>query len=448
MNSIDNLPGIDKATVIPAGQHGISRRDFSEASLLVVKGLQRAGFAAFLVGGCLRDLLLGLKPKDFDVATDARPEEVRRIFRRSRIIGRRFKIVHVHFGREIIEVTTFRGHHEANNRLTRAPTREQSRKLDSAHSHSGMTLIDNVYGNIDEDAVRRDFTVNALYCSVNDFRLYDFHGGIDDLRERRLRILGDASERFREDPVRILRAIRFAAKLGFRLDEATETPLKELSHLLQAASSPRLFDELVKLSCGGHAVATFRMLREFGIDQALFSCPPVAEDEARDPPDRLVALALRNSDDRIARDLGVTPGFLLAALLWPTLRRKLDPVEGEPNLAHLLECAEQVFLDQLQYTAIPRRISYYSKEIWELQHRLQRKERRSAKYCFNHPRFRAAYDFLLLREQSGEDCDGMGQWWTDFQEVDEERRNLMIEQLRPRRRKRRRRRRKTGADKS
>ena len=443
MNSIDTLPGIEHAAVIPRGEHGISRKDISEAALRVIYGLQNAGFAAFLVGGCVRDLLLGLHPKDFDVATDAHPEDVRRIFRRSRIVGRRFKIVHVRFGREVIEVTTFRGHHEASNRFRDAPSREQSRELDSAHSHTGMTLIDNVYGDIDEDAGRRDFTANALYYSTDGFVVLDFHDGLRDLRERRLRIIGDAGERYREDPVRMLRAIRFAAKLEFSMDSETEAPIRELFHLLESASSPRLFDELLKLLCGGHAAETFRMLRDYGIDRALFSHGFVDGDEAMDPADRLVGLALRNSDDRIARGLGVTPGFLLAALLWPPLQRRLGRLEGGPHLMQLRECAEQVVLEQSQHTTIPRRISNVSKEIWELQIRLERKDRRSVNFCFEHPRFRAGYDFLLLREQSGEDCGGMGEWWTTFQDVDESQRTHMLEQLsarpKPRRRRRRRR---------
>lgn len=440
VNSIDTLPGIEHAAVIPRGEHGISRKDISKAALRVVYDLQNAGFAAFLVGGCVRDLLLGLHPKDFDVATDAHPEDVRRIFRRSRIVGRRFKIVHVRFGREVIEVTTFRGHHEASNRFRNAPSREQSRELDSAHSHTGMTLIDNVYGDIDEDAGRRDFTVNALYYSTDGFALFDFHDGLRDLRERRLRIIGDAGERYREDPVRMLRAIRFAAKLEFGMDGATETPIRELANLLESASSPRLFDELLKLLCGGHAAESFRMLKDYGIDRALFSHGFVDEDEAADPADRLVGLALRNSDDRIARGLGVTPGFLLAALLWPPLQRRMARLEGDRHLMRQRECAEEVVLEQSQHTTIPRRISNVSKEIWELQIRLERKDRRSVNFCFDHTRFRAGYDFLLLRERSGEDTGGMGEWWTTFQDVDQNQRVHMLEQLsvRPKRRRRKR----------
>ncbi len=427
--------------MIPRAEHGISRKDVSDAALRVVYGLQNAGFAAFLVGGCVRDLLLGLHPKDFDVATDAHPEDVRKIFRRSRIIGRRFKIVHVRFGREIIEVTTFRGHHEANNRLKQVPTREQSRKLDSAHSHAGMTLIDNVFGNIDEDADRRDFTVNALYYTTDGFNLLDFHDGLRDLRDRRLRIVGDARERYREDPVRMLRAIRFAAKLGFTMESETEAPIRELFHLLESASSARLFDELLKLLCGGHAGETFRLLRSYRLDRILFSHEFAEENTAMDPADRLVTLALRNSDERIANGLGVTPGFMLAALLWPPLQRQSRNLDGALNLARLGECAERVVLAQSSQTTIPRRISNVSKEIWELQLRLQRRDRRSVNYCFNHPRFRAGYDFLLLREQSGEDAGGMGEWWTNFQQVDENQRIHLLEQVsaRPKRRRRRKR---------
>ena len=433
------LPGLEHATVIPRAEHGISRKDISDHALRVLHELRKAGFPAFLVGGCVRDLLLGLHPKDFDVATNASPEEVRKIFRRSRIIGRRFKIVHVRFGREIMEVTTFRGHHDASNKLQQGPTRQQSRELDSAHSHTGMTLLDNVYGNIDEDADRRDFTVNALYYTTDEFVLLDFHDGLRDLREQRLRAIGDARERYREDPVRMLRAVRFAAKLGFSMDSATEEPIRELFHLLESASSARLFDELLKLLCGGHASETFRLLKAYGLDRVLFSHRFADEGESCDPADRLVALALRNSDERLAKGLGVTPGFLMAALLWPPLQQQLRKLESDQNLMLLRECSEQVVLEQSGHTTIPRRISSVSKEIWELQHRLQRKDRRSVIYCFEHPRFRAGYDFLLLREESGEDTGGMGEWWTNYQDLNESERAELLQHVsaRPRRRRRR-----------
>ena len=435
------LPGLEQATVIPHTEHGISSDRISDAALEVLKGLRRAGHAAYVVGGCVRDLLLDLHPKDFDVATDAHPEQVRRIFRRSRIIGRRFRIVHVRFGREVIEVTTFRGHHEQENRFRQAPTREQSRQLDSAHSHSGMTLIDNVYGNIDEDAGRRDFTINALYFTTEGNQLLDFHNGLEDLRQRRLRIIGDARERYREDPVRMLRAVRFAAKLGFSMDGATEQYLRELGQLIESASSARLFDELMKLLCGGHASETFRLLRHYGLDQALFSHRYPEADAAAAPAEKLVNFALGNSDHRIANGLRVTPAFLLAALLWPRLQQHLGQLDSAPNLMQMHDCAERAIIEQSRQTTIPRRISNVCKEIWELQLRLQRRDRRSVNFCFAHPRFRAGYDFLLLREQSGEDCGGMGEWWTHFQQVDEPQRNQLLEQLsnQPKRRRRRRR---------
>lgn len=440
MNAINKLPGLEHATVIPRAEHGISRKDISDSALRVLKELGKAGYAAFLVGGCVRDLLLGLHPKDFDVATDASPEEVRRVFRRSRIIGRRFKIVHVRFGREIIEVTTFRGHHDVSRRLRDNPTRQQSRELDSAHSHAGMTLLDNVYGDIDEDADRRDFTVNALYYTTDEFVLLDFHNGLRDLRERRLRMIGDARERYHQDPVRMLRAVRFAAKLGFTMESETEAPIRELANLLESAAPPRLFDELLKLLCGGHAAETFRLLRAYDLDRVLFSHAFPEADAAEDSADRLVALALRNSDERIAKGLRITPGFLMAALLWPALQQRMRKLEGPWNLTHLRECGEQVVLEQSSHTTIPRRISNVSREIWELQIRLQRKDRRSIDFCMGHPRFRAGYDFLLLREESGEDAGGMGAWWTNYQDADEGQRIHMLEQLsaRPKRRRRRR----------
>ena len=430
MNSIDTLPGIEHAAVIPRGEHGISRKDISEAALRVIHGLQKAGFAAFLVGGCVRDLLLGLHPKDFDVATDAHPEDVRRIFRRSRIVGRRFKIVHVRFGREVIEVTTFRGHHEASNRFRDAPSREQSRELDSAHSHAGMTLIDNVYGDIDEDAGRRDFTANALYYSTDGFVVLDFHDGLRDLRERRLRIIGDAGERYREDPVRMLRAIRFAAKLEFSMDSETEAPIRELFHLLESASSPRLFDELLKLLCGGHAAETFRMLRDYGIDRALFSHGFVDGDEAMDP-----RRPARRGSPCATATTGLPGGSasLRAFCSRPCSGRRCNgcsvgwkaaPISCNCANAPSRSCSNNRNIRRFRAgSATSARKSGNCKSA------LSARTARSVNFCFEHPRFRAGYDFLLLRESSGEDCGDMGEWWTTFQDVDEGQRVHMLEQF-------------------
>src|SRR5690554_3222090 len=250
--------------VIPRDQHKVSRRDISQAALRIMKRLDEAGFSAFLVGGGVRDLLLGGHPKDFDVATDAKPEEIKRLFRGARIIGRRFQIVHVRIGREIIEVTTFRGHH------------------DEARSADGMLLRDNVYGTIETDAVRRDFTVNALYYNAQDFAVYDYTGGLEDLKRRQLRIIGDPVTRYKEDPVRMLRAVRFAAKLGFSIEPKTADPIFELGHLLRNIPAARLFEEVLKLFLGGSATATFTLMREYQLLTYLFPGTEAAL-EAGDP---------------------------------------------------------------------------------------------------------------------------------------------------------------------
>ena len=441
MNSNLPLPGLDRAHIIERDEHPISRKNIAHSALKVLYRLNESGFHGYLVGGGVRDLLLGNTPKDFDIATNATPEEIRQLFRNSRIIGRRFKIVHIRYGREIIEVTTFRAHHNALNEIDDAAPRRQIRGLDSAHSSSGMILRDNVYGDIDEDALRRDFTVNALYYTVDHFRVLDFSTGMDDLRARQLRIIGDPVERYREDPVRMLRAIRFSAKLGFTIEEATQRPFRELAKLLKSISPARLFDETLKLMTGGHAVATFAQLSEYHLGHFLFAPTLKALTQADDTWCKLVYLALANTDKRLAAGKSVTPAFLFAALLWPVLNTRLGQLSNTDGNQHqhFVQAANQTLAEQLEYTAIPRRFTAASREIWELQYRLQRRNKRSIESVFNHPRFRAAYDFLLLREESGEELDSLGQWWTDFQIGDTKRKSEMIAAVsKPRKRRRRR----------
>lgn len=441
MTSIDNLPGLEKAAFIARDQHDISRKNIAPNALKVLYRLGEHGFAAFIVGGGVRDLLLGKKPKDFDIATDATPEEIRGLFKNARIIGRRFRIVHIRFGREIIEVTTFRAHHEARNEIAGNVSRRQIQGLDSAHSTSGMILRDNVYGEIDEDAARRDFTVNALYYTVEGFQVLDFCNGIEDLRAGQIRMIGDAGERYREDPVRMLRAVRFSAKLGFRIEDRTRAPITDLAPLLESISPARLFDETIKLMTCGHAESAFRLLRETGLGHYLFG--PTLDVLASAPAQasELVNLALRNTDQRLAEGKSVTPAFLFAALLWPVLQLRLinDAATGTPLQQQFQQAASDVILEQLQFTAIPKRFTIGSREIWDLQRRLERRNRRGVFSVFNHPRFRAGYDFLLLREEAGEDLGGLGNWWTEFQNGDTTQRNEMVAALAKPGRKRRRR---------
>ncbi|MDD9888955.1 MAG: polynucleotide adenylyltransferase PcnB [Gammaproteobacteria bacterium] len=447
MNSDLELPGLEKANVISRDSHTISRKQIAPNALKVLYRLSDAGFHAYIVGGGVRDILLGNQPKDFDVATNATPEEVKKLFKNARIIGRRFKIVHIRFGREIIEVTTFRANHMPQNEIADHTPRRQIRGLDSAHSKSGMILRDNVYGNIDEDAMRRDFTINALYYTTRNFELLDFCGGLDDMQNRQIRIIGDPIERYKEDPVRMLRAIRFSAKLGFEIEEKTRQPINEYSYLLDSVSAARLFDETLKLMIGGFAQRTFALLSEFQLGSYLFA-PTLEAIEQGDPvAAKLVSLALRNTDERLASGKSVTPAFLFAALLWPLLKLNLAQSKNQglhPQQA-FQQAAQSALMEQLDYTAIPKRFTVASREIWELQNRLQRRNKRSIESAFNHPRFRAAYDFLLLREEAGEELGGLGQWWTDFQNGDTKLRSELIAAVsKPRKRRRRRNKRKAS----
>lgn len=444
MNSVTALEGIEKARIIERDQHPVSRKNISPNALKVLYRLSDNGFAAFLVGGGVRDVLLGKQPKDFDIATDATPEQVRELFRNARIIGRRFKIVHIRYGREIIETTTFRAHHEQVNEIQDNVSRRQITAMDSAHSTGGMILRDNVYGNIDEDAMRRDFTVNALYYTTDGFRILDFCNGLQDLEARKLRMIGDPEARYREDPVRMLRAIRFAAKLEFTIEEKTEAPIDELAPLLSSISPARLFDETLKLLCNGHARATFTLLCKYRVGEFLLTPTIEALDAADEISLRLVELALDNTDDRLAQGKSVTPAFLFAALLWPVLQLKLqrfgNAEQISPQQYH--QAANDSIMEQLQCTAIPKRFTIASREIWDLQRRLQRRNKRNVFSLLNHPRFRAAYDFLLLREEAGEDLQGLGAWWTEIQKSDTNQQNAMIAAVEPTTKRRRRRRKK------
>lgn len=442
LNRLKKLFGPNKVglmpQVIPARDHEISRQQVSHSALKVIDRLQNAGFLAYLVGGGVRDTMLGDTPKDFDVATSATPEQITNIFRNSRIIGRRFRIVHVRFGREIIEVTTFRDHHNAANGKGQASQ--------SAH---GLLLRDNVYGDIESDAIRRDFTVNALYYDPNSEELYDFVQGVEDLDNRILRIIGNPRNRYKEDPVRMLRAIRFSAKLNFQLDPKTAAPLPELAELLAHVPPARLFEEVLKLFMNGCATATFAMLHEYGLLQYLFPGTAQALERNRKFDQLLVKQATINTDTRIRQGKRVTPAFLYAAFLWPQVRVAMaeylkDQAIGAQEALQL--AAQGAVSQQLAHTSIPKRFLIPMREIWFLQQRLPRREGRRAYAMMEHPRFRAAYDFLLLREDAGEDTSGLGMWWTRFQSADDEGREVMVRELGETGRGPRRRRRKPRTD--
>jgi poly(A) polymerase len=425
----------DAPRVYTRDEHNISRRNISPSALKVLYRLNGAGFRACLVGGGVRDLLLGREPKDFDIATDARPEQVRELFRNCRLIGRRFRLAHVRFGPEIIEVATFRAPHADDE--------------DAAHvNDEGRILRDNVYGGIEDDAWRRDFTVNALFYDIADFSVIDYVGGVEDLKQGLLRLIGDAETRYREDPVRMLRAVRFAVKLGFRIDAVSERALFEHGGLLEQISPARLFDEALKLFHGGCALQTFEALRHYGLFAHLFPAADAALAHLHGGfPATLIGHALENTDQRIAEGKPVTPAFLLAALLWDPLEDQRQHLLASGVSEHdaLDAAADTVIAEQVARLAVPRRFTQMTREIWSLQERLLKRTPKRVQRAYEHPRFRAAYDFLALRAAAGEPLDEDVAWWTDFQDADDGGREALAgdskgagSSNRPRRRRRRR----------
>ncbi len=413
--------------IIPRDQHSISRRDISASALKVMNRLNQSGFSSYLVGGGVRDLLLEGSPKDFDVATDATPEQIRTLFRNSRIIGRRFRIVHVRFGREIIEVTTFRGQNSDSNQ--------------QVESNTGQLLRDNVYGDMESDAIRRDFTANALYYSSKDFSIYDYTTGLEDIEKRQLKMIGDPATRYKEDPVRLLRAIRFAAKLGFTIEPSTEDPIREQAHLLEHVPAARLFDEILKLFMGGYATATYQLLQHYQLLDQLF--PGINKILSNNPIyGNLIEEVMINTDKRIRSDKRVTPAFIYAALLWPAMHYEHVRLinKGTPQLEAFNQSSQKIISRQLQRIMIPKRFLIPMRQIWELQWRLPNRQGKRALRLLEHPKFRAGYDFLLVREAAGEQLDDLGLWWKQFQDAGEELKASMISQLNPpsKRRKRKR----------
>ncbi len=409
-----------RLNIIPRDQHCISRKNISDSALKVMSRLRSSGYQAYLVGGAVRDLLLGGHPKDFDIATDATPEAVTELFRNSRIIGRRFRIVHVRFGREIIEVTTFRGHHDNG---TSESGQHENGGNHSRQSASGLLLRDNVYGTLAEDAARRDLTVNALYYDAGKFEVFDHVHGLQDLEKRSVCIIGNPEQRYTEDPVRMLRVVRFAAKLDFSIDQQTAAAIPQCAHLLGEIPAARLFDEFLKLFLAGVAARTLDKLLECDLLRYLFpetnAC--MQQDEKALA---LVQAAMSNTDQRIAQDKPVTPAFILAALLWPVVSTQFNRLEGngEAPMVAMHTAAQNAIADAMRHISIPRRFSQPMREIWEFQLRLQRRTGRKAAELIEHRRFRAAYDFLLLREQAGEDTGELGNWWTAIQELSPEQR--------------------------
>jgi poly(A) polymerase len=393
--------------VIPREQHNLSRKQISRGALRVLYGLKDAGFRACLVGGAVRDLLLGRRPKDFDVATDATPEEVRKLFRNCRLIGRRFRLAHVVFGPEIVEVATFRGTGDGDVNEDR-------------HVVDGRILRDNVWGSIEEDALRRDFRVNALYYDIADFSVIDYVGGIEDLERRHLRLIGDPATRYREDPVRMLRAARLAAKLAFTIDDEAPPPFDALGHLLGDAPPARLFDECQKMFLAGYGLESFRTLMRYDLLRHLF--PGTARALKHDTSGGMLELierGLAGTDARVAEGRPVTPAFLFAVLLWgevDTLATHLQE-EGASQPLAWLRAAHRVMAEQGKRVAIPRRFAYAIEEIWALQPRFAERSRKRVFRLMAHPRFRAAYDFLLLRAGESEELREAGEWWTQAQAV-------------------------------
>ena len=427
--------GVSKdPVIIPRSEHGISRRNIDEPALKVLYRLNKAGYQACLVGGAVRDLLLGRHPKDFDVATDATPEEVSKLFRNCRLIGRRFRLAHIHFGRQIIEVATFRAPHGELH--------------EDHHDESGRILRDNVYGEIHDDVWRRDFTANALYYNIADFSIIDYVGGVEDIANRRLRLIGDQETRYREDPVRMLRAIRFAAKLGFTIDDSCRNALLKLGPLLADIPAARLFEEVLKLFHSGHAAESFVELQRYDLLQYLF---PDAIEALQDPATaEFVRLAMQSTDDRVRLDKPVTPAFLFAALLWAPLRKQTEQnVEaGMPYAVALQKAATKVVSSQVKYVSIPKRFTTVMRDIWALQSRFRFQSGRRAYAVLQHPKFRAAYDFLCLRANAGETTIDDCRWWTEIQEKkpEEQKRILSAQKGAPRKRRRRPRKNKGGQD--
>jgi len=406
--------------ILERSKHSISRRKMSRNAVKVLNRLNQGGYSAYLVGGGVRDLMLDRSPKDFDVATDATPEQVKALFRNCRLIGRRFRLAHVHFGREIIEVATFRSGQDGT-----AKPAEQSEQ--------GMVLRDNIYGTLEEDAWRRDFTINALYYNIDGFSVVDYTGGVEDIDARLIRMIGDPEQRYHEDPVRMLRAVRFAVKLGFKIEQSSEQPIFKLGNLLEQIPQARLYEEFLKMFQAGCALETFEKLRHYSLFQYLFPHTNRIVGESEQAL-AFLSRALENTDLRVAAGKPITPAFLIAALLWEEVRQLAassqakHPESGErlPLNVRLHHAGRDALRAQRKSLSMPKRFAIMAQEIWELQPRFERRRGRQPEKFMEHKRFRAAYDFLVLRAEVGDGDKKLADWWTEYQEVDSAARIKMV----------------------
>jgi len=438
--------GLMNPKVIPAGQHPMTLKDLDANALSVLRRLNEKGYDAYLVGGCIRDKLSGKDPKDFDIATNATPEQIKACFRNCRLIGRRFRLAHIVFGRDIIEVATFRGHHsddEPKNKpvaakpASSADNKTKRRdKFDGVASKTdlhGQLVRDNVYGTINEDAQRRDFTFNAMYFSAKDESIIDFANGLDAIKHKRIELIGDAQERFTEDPVRMLRAVRFSAKLDMQISADMQKDIKECAHLLANIPPARLFEEVLKLLVSGQGLVAFQQLRKLGLFNQLF--PQLAsltvDDTCREV--NLIELVLKNTDNRINNDLRVTPAFLLASFLWYPVEERTQQIMLESGISEhdaFTIAVGEVLHRQIQRIMIPKRFSVAIREIWHLQRRLPKRFGRRAHVLLSHARFRAAFDFLEIRGAvEGGELMELAQWWHAFQFAEPEQQKAMLTEL-------------------
>ncbi|KHT38557.1 polynucleotide adenylyltransferase PcnB [Vibrio sinaloensis] len=408
--------------IITRQEHNVSRKKISDNALKVLYRLHGAGFDAYLVGGGVRDLLLGQQPKDFDIATNATPEQIRQLFKNCRLIGRRFRLAHIMFGRDIIEVATFRGHHQ-----------EPSKNV-SQQSKEGMLLRDNVYGTIDEDAERRDFTINAMYYSIADYSIHDYAGGVEDLEDKLVRLIGDPETRYREDPVRMLRAIRFAVKLDFDIEEDTAAPIEEMAVLLRDIPPARLYEESLKMLQSGHGLETYHLMREYNLFQQLF--PTIAEfftEEYDSPTEQMLDLVFDSTDQRIEEGKRINPAFMFAAMLWYPLQAKAQQLMEKRKLAYydaIMEASNQVLDDQVRSIAIPRRHTATIREIWQLQLRMPRRNGKRAFRLMELNKFRAGFDFLEMRGEIEQgETQQLAKWWETFQNAGRNMRQAMVADL-------------------
>ncbi|WP_426578540.1 polynucleotide adenylyltransferase PcnB [Xenorhabdus stockiae] len=419
-------PSDSPITVIPREQHSISRKDISDNALKVLYRLNKSGFEAYLVGGGVRDLLLHKKPKDFDIATNATPEQVRKLFRNCRLVGRRFRLAHIMFGPDVIEVATFRGPHEQ----IESNDRNQSHK-----AQSGMLLRDNIFGSVEEDAARRDFTINSLYYGIEDFALRDYVGGMADLEKGIIRLIGDPETRYREDPVRMLRAVRFASKLNMTIEKNTAEPIPRLAFLLRDIPSARLFEESLKLLQSGHGYSTYKILCEYQLFEPLFPLIQRGFTQSGDSPmEKLLEQVLKNTDYRLQNDQRVNPAFLFAAILWYPLIEHAEKLTQEGGLQYYDAFAlamNDILDEQCRSIAIPKRHTTTMRDIWLLQLRLPRRQGKRANKLMEHPKFRAAYDLLELRAsiEPRHELKELVHWWTEFQQSTASQQRGMISEL-------------------